>query len=79
MSTDWDAVCFTCRTYTHLGQRFTSGPTFGYGTDDAPGRLEAAEFVSEHVYHDLRIMVDVPDDFTRHIPEPDDGSPLPAV
>lgn len=66
MSTDWDAACFTCKLYTHLGQRFTSGPAFGYGSNDAQGRLDAAEFVSEHVHHDLRIVLDAPDDFTKY-------------
>lgn len=69
MSTDWDAVCFTCRKYTHLGQRFTSGPAFGFSTHDAEGRARAAEFVSEHAYHDLRIMVDPPDGFEWVPPE----------
>lgn len=68
MSTDWDAVCFTCCTYTHLGQRFTSGPSFGYGSNDAQGRLDAAQFISDHIGHHLQIMLDAPDGFTKHEP-----------
>jgi hypothetical protein len=65
MSTDWDVVCYTCKLYTHLGQRFTTGPTFGFGTNDPQGRLIAAEFIAEHVGHDLRINLDAPEGFAN--------------
>lgn len=56
MSTDWQVLCDDCKQSTHLGQRFSCGPCFGFGSDDANGRLFAAEFISEHLGHCLRIV-----------------------
>ena len=57
MSTDWDVICETRGEECHLGQRFTCGPCFGYGTNDKKGRDEAAKFINEHLNdgHKLRI------------------------
>ena len=67
MSTDFSGVCTHCKTYTNLGQRFTSGAALGYGTRDEEGRRFAAEFVSEYVYHSLVVVVSdaVPEDYTE--------------
>lgn len=70
MSTDFTVICDECHSYVHLGQRFTTGPCFGYSNDDIRGRLIAAEFISQHIYHALRVVV------TDHIPvsyDPADG------
>lgn len=66
MSTDYDIVCDHCRKVMHLGQRFTSGWAFGFGTNDREGQLAAGAFVMEHTEHGaLRVMVadDTPDGY----------------
>lgn len=55
MSIDWDAVCLKCNVAMHLGQRMGGQSTFGYGSTDEAGRREVADFIDEHLGHDLRI------------------------
>ncbi len=62
MSTDYDVVCRKCKVHRHLGQRFTSGFAFGFGSNDEEGRKRAGQFIedhsdSEHKPDDLAIMV----------------------
>lgn len=57
MSTDYDVVCRPCNLAVHIGQRFSSGWAFGYGSNDAEGRLDAGNFILEHVGHgDLAVV-----------------------
>lgn len=70
MSTDYYAVC-SCGHAHHLFVRFTSGPTFGHGTNDAEGKRAAAEWLLEHAGtaedgHAVRVVVidAVPDSVT---------------
>lgn len=68
MSTDYAAVCFTCRKATHLGQRMGLGYSFGFGSNDVQGRLDVWAWLERHLHpqdenpmnvlgpHDLRIM-----------------------
>ncbi len=49
MSTDYSLQCLECRTYIHLGQRFSSGWSFGYGRNDEDGVANAVAFIIEHV------------------------------
>lgn len=69
MSTDYDAACFTCRRAIHLGQRFTTGWSFGYGTGDVVGERSAGSWLLEHLEpgHDVRVLVAdaVPSEFGR--------------
>lgn len=60
MSTDWIVIDDKTKTYAHLGQRFTAGPSFGYGPNDKEGRLFAAEFITDKIEYGnpLRISVD---------------------
>lgn len=52
MSTDWNVSCQKCQKTIHLGQRFASDAcVFGYGSNDAEGRKDAAEFINEHLEH----------------------------
>lgn len=48
MSTDYAVICDKCRLQRHIGQRFTSGYSFGYGTNDHEGQAKAAEFAFDH-------------------------------
>lgn len=68
MSTDYSAVCMTCRSETHLGVRFASGWAFGHGSNDRDEWRRVGEWLIEHLAedHDVRVMVSdvVPDDFT---------------
>ena len=67
MSTDYDAVCFTCRRSAHLFVRFTSGPAFAHGSGDERGRLQILDWLMWHLNkdHDVRIMCEPPDDFAH--------------
>lgn len=51
MSTDFDIVCDACKVYHHLGQQFTSGFTFGYGTGDTEEENAIGEFIQRHFNH----------------------------
>jgi hypothetical protein len=62
MSTDYSAVCDACREGIHIGQRFSSGWAFGYGTNDAPGRLAAGKFIQGHVHNAFGLRVVRTDD-----------------
>ncbi len=62
MSTDFSAVCFTCRKTFHLGQRMARFYSFGHGSMDSAGAALAARLVHAHLGHDLRIMGDPPED-----------------
>lgn len=70
MSTDFQAVCFTCRKSHHLGQRMGAGHySFGFGSRDQTGRAEVWEWLARHVDpedgepHDVRILHDPPEGF----------------
>lgn len=56
MSTDYDMHCKTCKMTCHIGQRFTSGWAFGFGTNDKQGQLEAGDFIMEHAGHELHVF-----------------------
>lgn len=72
MSTDFTVLCDKHQLHIHIGQRFTSGPCFGYGSRDEEGRAAAAEFVSEHIYcGSLRIVPT--DDIPEHYKDLEDG------
>jgi hypothetical protein len=55
MSIDFDAVCLTCQQSHHLGQQMGGKWSFGFGSNDDPGRASAGEFILKHSDHDLRI------------------------
>ena len=57
MSTDWNSVCMTCKRTCHLGQYMGCRFSFGFGSNDEPGRIAAGQFVNRHIGHDLRIML----------------------
>ena len=70
MSTDFQAVCFTCRKSHHLGQRMgASHYSFGFGSRDQTGRAEVWAWLAQHVDpedgepHDVRILHDPPGGF----------------
>lgn len=81
MSVDFTVVCDVCKTYHHLGQGMGGTVSFGYGSNDAPGRLGAMNFIYRHLYCDvdrpgpeatcgareLRIVMtdNIPDDYER--------------
>jgi hypothetical protein len=67
MSTDWTVVCGSCKQGIHLGQRFSSGSTFGYGSNDEEGRFAAAEFIEEHVYHKPPLQILLTDDIPEGV------------
>lgn len=48
MSTDYSAVCLTCRTAIHIGQRFTTGWAFGYGSSDLIAMRQQGEWLMRH-------------------------------
>lgn len=48
MSLDFEAVCFKCRKYQHLGQCSGGKNSFGYGSNDLEGSNIAATFALEH-------------------------------
>jgi len=48
MSIDFDAVCHRCRKFQHVGQHMGGVASFGYGSRDLEGMLEAAKFAIEH-------------------------------
>ena len=56
MSTDWNVVCGTCNVRQHLGQHMAARNSFGFGPQDEEGRRWAADFIEEHLGHDLRIL-----------------------
>ncbi len=62
MSTDYAAVCFTCRQEIHLGVRMAMGPlVFGNGSDDELGRAAAGWWIEQHAGaegpgHDVRVV-----------------------
>lgn len=70
MSTDFQAVCFTCRKSHHLGQVMGAGfYSFGFGSRDQTGRAEVWAWLARHVDpedgapHHVRIMLDPPEGF----------------
>lgn len=78
MSTDYNAVCMTCRKHIHLGQRMGLGWSFGYGTGDDKTIKLQGEWLMFHLHTqwdgveikrpcDVRVMVadSVPEDFER--------------
>lgn len=48
MSTDYDVCCRHCKASTHIGQRFSSGWSFGFSSHDTEGRLAAGAFIMAH-------------------------------
>lgn len=67
MSMDFDAVCFRCRKYQHLGQDMGCRCSFGYGSNDLEGANEAADFALAHATFCGPVMImnanDVPEHF----------------
>ncbi len=68
LSTDFAAVCLTCRQEIHLGVRMALGPlVFGNGSDDEVGRAAVGWWIEQHVCpndgatHDVRIFTDAPE------------------
>lgn len=55
MSTDFSVCCHTCLEFKHLGVCGAVGPVFGHAREDEAGRRAAADFIFEHLGHDLRI------------------------
>lgn len=56
MSLDFSVMCERCRYYRHLGQRTTLKDSLGYGSIDDTGMTKAAEFIANHLCHNLRIV-----------------------
>lgn len=56
MSIDVDVVCHECQERVHLGQEFTSGWSFGYGTGDIVEAKRCGEWIMKHLPHHLSIM-----------------------
>jgi hypothetical protein len=56
MSTDYDIICPVCAKEIHLGQRFTCGWAFGFGSNDKEGQKAAGDFIIEHSEHGLLIV-----------------------
>lgn len=69
MSTDWSVLDDEAKEYRHLGQRFTTGCCFGYGSNDVEGRADAAQWISERLDYgkSLRIVLtdDIPEDYAN--------------
>jgi len=60
MSTDYNVVCDACKVCCHLGQHFTSGWSFGYGSNDKKTVQKTGDFIGEHFNHNttgLRIVL----------------------
>lgn len=78
MSTDFAAVCHTCRLTLHLGQRMADVYSFGYGSNDKEGADFVLRWLERHACgwwegatffpaHDVRVMVsdNAPEDYER--------------
>lgn len=59
MSTDFDAVCDTCKLVVHAGQRMGGTASFGYGSIDTEGRQAVAEWCFEHARHGTGVRLQV--------------------
>ena len=60
MSTDFDVVCDFCKESHHLGQMFSSGWSFGYGSIDSKTVKSTGDFIQEHFNHNktgLRVVL----------------------
>jgi hypothetical protein len=71
VSTDYNALCFTCKKTMHVGQR-TAGSNYsfayGRGADYGDESAAVAKFIFEHVEHGPVMIVfadDTPSTFTR--------------
>ncbi len=56
MSTDFNVVNHTRKTWWHLGQRMAAIHSFGLGSKDLEGAQFAAEVISVNLGDDLRIV-----------------------
>lgn len=56
MSTDFNVVNHTKKTWWHLGQRMAMYYSFGYATKDPQGQGKAAFLIHENLGDDLRIV-----------------------
>lgn len=61
MSTDFDAVCDTCKQVVHAGQVSAGLPAFGHASTDDEWRLAVTEWVFEHAYHGMGVRIVVSD------------------
>lgn len=75
MSTDYNALCFTCKKSMHVGQRMGGRASFAYGGKHNPDYIneaeEVAKFIFEHVEHGPVMIVfadDTPSTFTNVAP-----------
>jgi len=69
MSTDYNALCFTCKKAVHVGQFMGGKPSFAYGTrSPAYEVMVVASWIFTHVEHGPVMIVfadDTPSTFTR--------------
>ncbi len=56
MSTDFNVVNHTNKTWWHLGQRMAITYSFGYGSRDLHGASSAGRLIEAHLGNDLRIV-----------------------
>lgn len=67
MSIDYEAVCFRCQKYQHIGQDMGCKKSLGYGSGDGEGADVAAQFVISHAQECGAVIVmdsnDVPPNF----------------
>lgn len=75
MSTDYNALCFSCKQYRHVGQHMGGRPSFAYGGSGSAVYgdevEEVASFIFEHVEHGPVMIVfadDTPSTFTNVAP-----------
>jgi hypothetical protein len=72
MSTDYNALCFTCKKAMHVGQIMAGRPSFAHGGKHNPDYIEevhdVAKFLFAHVEHGPVMIVfadDTPSTFAR--------------
>lgn len=62
MSTDYNALCFQCKEYMHVGQIMGGKPSLSYGAGEHPDAYieetrEIAKFLFDHVEHGAVLIV----------------------
>ena len=67
MSTDYNVVNHTKKTWWHLGQMMATTYSFGFGSLDLKGRSVVALLIDENLGDDLRIVEtdSIPDDYAE--------------
>lgn len=67
MSTDFNVVNYTNKTWWHLGQRMATTYSFGYGSKDSHGASNASNLIVKYLGDELGIVDtdNIPDGYTE--------------